>query len=131
MSDIPTELKYTKSHEWAAKDEKDLITIGITHHAQKLLGDVVFIELPEVGIQIHSGEEFGVIESVKAASDLYSPLSGEVVAVNEQLAGQPALINQDPYHEGWFIKVRPDDIDEWDELMDADEYADKIETDGA
>lgn len=127
MSDIPIELKYSKTHEWAHRDEDDLITIGITNHAQQLLGDVVFIEFPELGIQLHTGEEFGVIESVKAASDLYSPISGEIVAINDSLTANPAMINSDPYQEGWLIKIKPDDIAEWDDLMDAEEYADLIE----
>ncbi len=129
MSNIPTELKYTKTHEWVSRDEDDVITIGITDHAQHALGDIVFIELPEVGIQLHAGEEFGVIESVKAASDLYGPIAGEVVAVNANVAGTPGLINTDPYHEGWLIKIQPDDIDEWDELMDSEDYESKIEAD--
>ncbi len=129
MSNIPTEFKYTKTHEWVSRDEDDVITIGITDHAQQQLGDIVFIELPEVGIQLHAGEEFGVIESVKAASDLYGPIAGEVIAVNSSIAATPGLINTDPYHEGWLIKIQPDDIDEWDELMDSDEYESKVEAD--
>ncbi len=129
MSNIPTELKYTKTHEWVSRDEDDVITIGITDHAQHALGDIVFIELPEVGIQLHVGEEFGVIESVKAASDLYGPIAGEVIAVNSSVTATPGVINTDPYHEGWLIKIQPDDIDEWDELMDSEEYENKIEAD--
>ncbi|MBS0287198.1 MAG: glycine cleavage system protein GcvH [Proteobacteria bacterium] len=127
MSNIPTELKYTKTHEWASKDEEDVITIGITAHAQHLLGDIVYLELPEVETQVHVGEEFGVIESVKAASDLYSPISGEVIAVNSELISSPGLINTDPYHEGWLIKIQPDDPEQFEELMDAEEYEHKIE----
>lgn len=127
MSDIPSELKYTSTHEWAGYDkDENLITIGITHHAQHLLGDIVFVELPEVGSEVISGKEFGVVESVKAASDLYSPVSGSVVEVNEELLTNPALINHDAYHEGWIVKINPEDISQWEHLMDADEYADKI-----
>ncbi|MBN9287677.1 MAG: glycine cleavage system protein H [Gammaproteobacteria bacterium 39-13] len=130
MSKLPTELKYTKTHEWAQRDDEDCILVGITDHAQKLLGDIVYIELPEVGIQLHGGEEFGVVESVKAASDLYAPLSGEVIETNQALSANPALINSDAYHQGWMIKIKPDDIQEWEDLMDADEYAEKTETEG-
>jgi glycine cleavage system H protein len=128
MKNIPIELRYTKTHEWAERDEEGSIIVGITFHAQELLGDIVYVELPEIGTQVHGGEEFGVVESVKAASDLYSPLSGEVIAVNTMLATDPSLINKDAYHEGWLIKLQPDDIQEWDDLMDAEEYADKIES---
>ncbi len=127
MKDIPSEIKYTKTHEWASKDEEDVITIGITQHAQKLLGDIVYLELPELETQVHEGEEFGVIESVKAASDLYSPVSGEVIAVNTELTTSPGLINTDPYHAGWLIKIQPDDPEQFEELMDANEYEDNIE----
>lgn len=127
MKDIPSEIKYTKTHEWASKDEEDVITIGITQHAQKLLGDIVYLELPELETQVHEGEEFGVIESVKAASDLYSPISGEVIAVNTELTTTPGLINTDPYHAGWLIKIQPDDPEQFEELMDASEYEDNIE----
>ncbi len=126
---IPSELKYTKTHEWASKDEEDVITIGITHHAATLLGDIVYLELPEVETAVHEGEEFGVIESVKAASDLYCPIAGEVIAVNSALTANPALINSDPYHEGWLIKIQPDDPDAFDDLMDAEDYEHKIEKD--
>lgn len=128
-SNIPTEFKYTKTHEWASKDEDDVITIGITYHAQKLLGDIVYLELPELETQVHEGEEFGVIESVKAASDLYSPINGEVIAVNKELTTSPGIINTDPYHEGWLIKIQPDDPEQYEELMDAEEYEHKIEKD--
>ena len=126
-SKIPSDLRYTKTHEWVSRDEDDVITIGITFHAQQLLGDIVYLELPEVETQVHVGEEFGVIESVKAASDLYCPISGEVVAVNKELTTSPGNINIDPYHEGWLIKIQPDDPEEYEELMDAQEYEDKIE----
>lgn len=130
MSVIPAELKYTKTHEWAQRDDEDCIIIGITDHAQRLLGDIVYIELPEIGVQLHAGEEFGVIESVKAASDLYAPLSGEVLEINQRLTSNPALINTDAYHEGWLIKIKPNDIHDLDELMDAEEYTNKTEAEG-
>jgi len=128
MTNIPSEFKYTKTHEWAYRDEdEDFITVGVTHHAQQRLGDIVFIELPEVGIRVHEGEEFGVIESVKAASDLYCPISGQVIAVNSALNANPALINQHPFDAGWLIKLKPDDIADLDELLDADDYAAAVE----
>ena len=130
MSQIPSELKYMNSHEWAHQEENDAITIGITDHAQAALGDIVFVELPEIGMKVDMGREFGVVESVKAASDLYSPLSGEVIAVNEALKTNPELINQDPYQHGWLVKIIPDDIGQWDDLMSAEEYAQTIENSG-
>jgi glycine cleavage system H protein len=128
MSLVPHELKYTPTHEWTARDEDDLLTVGITDFAQHSLGDVVFVELPEVGTNLVSGQECGVVESVKAASDIYSPLDGEVMAINEELAANPALINIDPYQEGWIFKIRPNDIAQWEDLMDADAYEEKIES---
>lgn len=128
MSQIPSELKYLTSHEWANQDDSEQVTIGITDHAQQSLGDIVFVELPEVGMKLDMGQEFGVVESVKAASDLYSPMSGEVVAVNEALKNNPELINQDPYQQGWLVKIIPEDRAQWDDLLSADEYAQKIES---
>lgn len=128
MSDIPSELRYTATHEWARLDEEeDLVVIGISDYAQKLLGDIVFVELPEVEINLREGEECGVVESVKAASEIYSPITGEVIEVNNMLTEQPGLINSDPYGGGWIVKIKPHNIDDWEELMDAQEYADKIE----
>ena len=127
MSTIPSELKYTATHEWIEREEEDLIIIGITDYAQHALGDIVFVELPEVGTKLDAGKECGVIESVKAASDLYSPLTGEVVVINEAVVSHPELINQSPYHDGWLIKIAPENMDEWIELMDADEYTESIE----
>lgn len=126
MSEIPMELRYTKSHEWA-HHEGEIVVVGITEHAQSLLGDVVFVELPEVDTQISAGDEAGVIESVKAAADIYSPVTGTVVAVNHALADAPQLINTDPYATGWIFKIRPDDDAELDELLDAEEYQDLVE----
>lgn len=121
MSNVPTELKYTKSHEWASIDG-DTATVGITDHAQDLLGDMVFIELPEVGDSVEAGKECAVVESVKAASDVYSPLSGEVVAVNEALADSPETVNSDPYTGGWLFKVRMSNAAEADSMLDAAAY---------
>lgn len=126
-NDVPTELKYTKSHEWV-RVEDDVATIGITDHAQELLGDLVFVELPEVGAELGAGAECAVVESVKAASDVYSPLSGEVVEVNEGLADSPETINQDAYEEGWIFRLRMSDAAELDGLMDADSYAEHAES---
>ncbi len=122
---IPENLKYVKSHEWAQK-EGDLVVIGITDYAQKMLKDVVYVELPEVGETVEKDKEFGSIESVKSVSDLFSPISGEVVEVNSELEDAPEKVNEDPY-QAWMIKVRPSNLDaEWDELMSAEEYRNYI-----
>jgi len=126
MSNIPSELKYTASHEWARLDEDGTVTVGITDHAQGLLGDVVFIELPEVEAEIEAGAEAGVIESVKAASDIYVPISGTIIAVNEDLVEKPELVNSDPYGEGWMFRVQPLDEEDLNELLDADGYAEQV-----
>lgn len=123
MSTIPNDLRYTSSHEWLKDESDDICVLGITDHAQELLGDVVFVELPEVGTRITAGEEIGVVESVKAASDIYAPLSGEVVAVNQALEEAPEQVNADPYGEGWFLKLRPADAGELGDLLDAEGYA--------
>ena len=122
MSDTPTELRYASSHEWSRLEEDGTITVGITNHAQDALGDVVFVELPEVGRQLSAGDECAVVESVKAASDIYAPVSGEVIAVNEALADAPELVNSDPYGEASFFRVKPVDASELDGLLDADGY---------
>lgn len=122
MSEIPSELRYTESHEWVRVEDNGEVTIGITDHAQELLGDLVFVELPEVGGEVEAKTEFGVVESVKAASDVYSPVTGEVVAVNEALEDAPDLINSDTYGDGWLIRVRLTDPDQLEELLDADAY---------
>ncbi len=126
MSNIPSELKYTSSHEWARLEEDGSVTIGITDHAQGLLGDVVFIELPEVDTEIEAGAEAGVVESVKAASDIYVPLSGTIIAVNENLMEKPEIVNSDPYGEGWMFCIQPLDEEDLNELMDADDYAEQV-----
>ena len=128
MSNIPNELRYVASHEWIRDEGDGTVTIGITDHAQDLLGDVVFVELPEVGDIVSSGDDIGVVESVKAASDVYAPLTGEVVAVNEDLEDSPELVNSDPYGDGWFIRLRLTDTDELDDLLDADGYAEHCES---
>jgi glycine cleavage system H protein len=121
MSNTPIDLKYATSHEWARLDG-DIITVGITDHAQEALGDLVFVELPEVGDSVNAGDEAGVVESVKAASDIYAPVSGEVVEVNPALEDTPELINSDPYGEGWMYKIKVSDLAELDDMMSADEY---------
>jgi len=126
MSEIRNELKYLPSHEWARVETDGSITLGISDHAQESLGDVVFVELPEVGERVTMGEEAGVVESVKAASDIYSPVSGEVIAVNEALEDSPETVNESPYDDGWFFKVRPDDLSELDSALDAEGYQNAV-----
>lgn len=127
MSEIRKELKYLSSHEWARLEEDGTVTIGITDHAQEALGDVVFVEVPEVGSTVNVGEEAGVVESVKAASDIYSLVSGEVIEVNELLQDAPETVNSSPYDDGWFFRVRPDDLDELENALNADDYRNAIE----
>ena len=122
MSEIPLELKYTKSHEWVRNENDGTVTIGITDHAQGLLGDLVFVELPEVGSEMSAEDAVCVVESVKAASDVYMPVSGEVVEGNEALADAPETINDSPYDDGWLIRVKLSNSDEIDGLMDAESY---------
>jgi len=126
MSEVPSELKYTESHEWLRLEDDGLITVGISDHAQALLGDLVFVELPEVGLEFVAGDECCVVESVKAASDVYMPISGEIVEVNEALVDEPEIINNSPYDNGWLFKVKPS-ADEFSELMDADAYQAEID----
>ena len=118
----PSDLKYTKTHEWLRDNGDGTVTIGITEHAQELLGDVVFVELPEVETVLSADETCGVIESVKAASDMYAPLDGEVTEVNEELDSEPELINSAPFGEGWIFTMKPNSMADLEELMDADEY---------
>ena len=127
MSEIPKELRYTKSHEWIREEGEGVVSMGITDHAQELLGDLVFVELPESGATLSAEDECGVVESVKAASDLYSPVTGEVVAVNEALAEAPETINSDPYGDGWMVQVRLAEPGELDGLLDAEGYAAHLE----
>ena len=122
MSNVPQELKYTQSHEWVLTGDDGQATIGITDHAQELLGDMVFIELPEIDRELDAGEECSVVESVKAASDVYAPVAGKVVAVNERFADAPELINEDPYGEGWMFRLQISDASQLDDLLDATAY---------
>ena len=128
MSEVPLELGYAATHEWAKQDEEGLIVIGISDHAQAALGDIVYVELPEVGQQIVAGEEAGVVESVKAASDIYAPVSGAVEEINEGLEDSPETVNQDPYGDGWFFKLKVTDERELDDLLDADAYQELCES---
>ena len=123
MSNNPPELKYAKTHEWARVEEDGAVTIGITDHAQEALGDVVYIEVPDVGDTLAGGDQAGVVESVKAASDIFAPLSGEVIAINGALEEEPELVNADPYNDGWFYRILPQDLSELESLLSADEYA--------
>lgn len=126
--DFPEELKYTEEHEWIAI-EADIATIGISDFAQSQLGDVVFVELPEVGDELEAGKPFGVVESVKAVSDVYSPLSGEVMEINEDLPDAPELLNTSPYEDGWMIKIRLSNPQELDDLLDAAAYQELVADD--
>lgn len=126
MSNIPADLKYVDTHEWLRLEADGTVTIGITDHAQELLGDVVYVELPQVGTSYETGAEAGVVESVKAASDVYAPIAGEVVAINDDLVNTPEKANQDPYGAAWFFRVRPSNPAELDSLLDAAGYAAEI-----
>jgi glycine cleavage system H protein len=128
MSSIPADLKYLESHEWARVESDGTVTIGISDHAQGALGDLVFVEVPEVGKALKKGGAAAVVESVKAASDVYSPVSGEVVAANESLSSAPELVNQDPYGQGWLFKVKPANKDELAQLLDAKAYEKVVES---
>ncbi|MGL9722728.1 glycine cleavage system protein GcvH [Sodalis sp. (in: enterobacteria)] len=122
MSNVPTELKYTASHEWVLNEGDGVYCVGITEHAQELLGDMVFMDLPEVGASFSAGEDCAVAESVKSASDIYAPISGEIVAVNDDLDGSPELVNSAPYTDGWLFKIKAADESEVNELLDAAAY---------
>jgi len=126
MSDIPSELRFADSHEWAERLEEGPVRVGISDHAQEQLGDLVFVELPEEGTEVTRGEACAVVESVKAASDIYAPVSGEVVGINEALNDSPEAINNDPYGDGWLFIVKPTDEADLDELLDAEAYAEHI-----
>ena len=127
MSDIPGDLKFLSSHEWARIESDGTITIGISDHAQDLLGDIVFVELPEIGQSVDAENDTAIVESVKAASDIYSPLSGEVIEVNSLLEDQPEIINSSPYEDGWFYKLTPSDLDELDNLLSPEDYSEVCE----
>ena len=124
--EYPDDLKYTEEHEWVLIED-DIVTVGITDFAQDALGDVVFVELPEEGAEVESGKSFGVVESVKAVSDIYAPVSGEVVEVNEELPDTPELVNTSPYEDGWMVKIKLSDTGELDDLLDADGYKSFVE----
>lgn len=122
MSNTPNDRKYADSHEWALLESDGNVRVGISDHAQKLLGDLVFVELPEVGENVDKGDECSVVESVKAASDIYSPVSGEIIAINNELEDTPEAINDSAYDDGWIFLIKPTDASELDDLLDADGY---------
>ncbi len=123
---VPTELRYTKTHEWVRLEKNGVATIGITDFAQEQLGDLTYIELPGVGDNVEAQSEVAVVESVKAAADIYAPVAGAIIEVNKKLEEQPELVNSDPFGDGWIFKLRPDDASEIDMLLDADSYEDMI-----
>jgi glycine cleavage system H protein len=129
MSHTPSELKYASTHEWARLEEDGTVTVGITDHAQDALGDVVFVELPELGANLDAGDEAGVVESGKAASDIYAPVGGEVIEINERLDNEPEVVNADPYNDGWFYKLKPVDAQDLDQLLSAEDYQQQCEDD--
>lgn len=127
MTELPGDLRYTSEHEWLRQEEDGTVTIGITEHAQAALGDLVYVELPDVGQEVESGGEMAVVESVKAASDVYAPISGEIVAVNDELADDPEKINADPYGDGWIVRMQPGGEDDG-ETMSPDEYQELLDS---
>nr|WP_136251805.1 glycine cleavage system protein GcvH [Ningiella ruwaisensis] len=127
MSNIPTELRYASTHEWVRAEGDGVFTVGITEHAQDLLGDMVFVDLPDVGDAVAQADDCAVAESVKAASDIYAPITGEVVEINEQLEDSPELVNSDPYGDGWMFKIKAEDESEIENLLDAEAYEQSIE----
>lgn len=127
MSDVPSDLRYRDSHEWVRLEDDGSVVVGITDHAQAALGDIVFVELPEPGLSYAQGDACAVVESVKAASDIYAPISGEVIEFNPSLEDDPGLVNTDPYGDGWLFSIAPSDADEIDQLMDKKEYLESIE----
>lgn len=127
MNDLPKDLKYTETHEWVRKESEGVYTVGITDHAQGLLGDIVFIDLPDENMDVSAGDDCCVIESVKSASDGYSPIAGTIIEVNRALEKEPELVNQDPYGAGWIFKIKANNESEVKELLSAEEYAENIE----
>ena len=127
MSEIPGDLKFLSSHEWARLEDDGTVTVGISDHAQDLLGDIVFIELPEVGKEVEAEGDAAIVESVKAASDVYTPISGEIIEVNSALEEQPETVNDSPYDDGWFFKVKPINVDEMSNLLSPEEYSEVCE----
>ena len=130
MSQVPADLKYTKTHEWVREIPDGQVEVGITDHAQEALGDLVFVELPEVGRKLAVGDAYAVVESVKAASDVYSPLAGEITAVNGALTGAPETINQDPFGAGWLVRLRPSDRAALKQLLSAASYQQALDAEG-
>jgi glycine cleavage system H protein len=126
MSQIPKDLKYTKSHEWARVEKDGSVTVGITDHAQSLLGDMVFVELPKVGANFAAGKECAVVESVKAASDVYAPIGGTILAVNDAVSGSPEIVNKDAYGEGWMFRIKPSNAGDMAALLDAAAYSAQV-----
>lgn len=129
MSDIRAELRYATSHEWVRLEDDGTAYVGISDHAQDAMGDLVYVELPEVGQELEVTDEAGVVESVKAASDIYAPVSGEIVAINEALEDTPELVNQDPYGDGWLFQIRLNDKAELEQLLSADDYRTQLDSD--
>ncbi|MBY6065008.1 glycine cleavage system protein H [Pseudidiomarina sediminum] len=129
MSSIPKELKYASTHEWVRNEGDGTFTVGISEHAQDLLGDMVFVELPEVGDTVSAGDDVAVAESVKAASDIYAPIAGEIVAINEELEDAPETVNSDPYGDGWLFRIKAEDPSEVESLLDAEGYQAVIDED--
>ncbi|MET1256139.1 glycine cleavage system protein GcvH [Aliikangiella maris] len=127
MSNVPSDLKYVSSHEWIREEDDGTVVVGITDHAQELLGDVVYVELPEIDSEVAIEDEIAVVESVKAASDIYAPLSGTIIEVNEALEDAPETVNSSPYDDGWMFKMKPSEPSELDNLMDAEAYQNEIE----
>lgn len=131
MSTVPDDLRFAKTHEWVRVEDDGSVTIGLSDHAQEQLGDLVYVELPDVGRQVSPGEEVAVVESVKAASDIYAPIAGEVTATNETLNDAPETVNADAYGAGWLFRLEPTDVQEVNELLDAEEYAELAESESS
>lgn len=129
MRNIPNELRYAQTHEWVRMEDDGTLIIGISDHAQSQLGELVFVDLPDIGIKVNASDEVCVVESVKAAADVYSPVSGKILAINEDLEEAPSLVNSDPYGDGWLFRIEPSDPDELNELLDADAYSEFMEED--
>nr|WP_026339963.1 glycine cleavage system protein GcvH [Amphritea japonica] len=130
MMSIPSNYRFAPSHEWILDNGDGTVTMGVSDHAQELLGDVVFVELPEVGREVDAGEEFSLVESVKAASDIYAPVGGEIIAINEALEDEPETVNSEPFEGGWIVKIKLADAAELDKLLDAEAYAATIAEEG-
>lgn len=126
MSNIPPDLRYTREHEWARLEDDGRITVGITDYAQEQLGDIVYLDFPEIGASVVGGEPLGEVESTKSVSDIYAPVSGSVVEVNTDCRDNPAIVNQDPYGEGWMVVIEPEDASEYEGLLTAEEYGDHL-----